>query len=202
MEMSLGARIKCFGQAVVLICGGVISDESAWRSSARVLKAIELMEKDDENCLLITGGRSGRSAFTEVPESHLYLDYLRNTSSSICTSRVFVEDFSRDSVGNVYFSLEILRLVLARSSRVTWVTNEFHADRLTTIVRCFDRSNYFDHQFELVRDANLALMANLLSNECKSKERFLKDFYSSSSPEALLYLNHDFYRIDRVMENS
>lgn len=186
-----------FSQAVVLLCGGVIDDENAWRSSARVTKAVELIEKNDESCLLITSGISGHIGFKGEPESHCYLAYLQDKFPSVCSSRVFIEDLSRDTVGNVYFSLKILKLLIAGSSRVTWVTNGFHADRLNTIVRCLDQSGFFNHELGLVKDLDSGRMMTLLDEETESKQRFLADLSMSCSNEALLFLHHNFYRIDR-----
>ena len=188
--------------AVVLLCGGAINSANAWRSSARVAKAIELIEKDDESCLLITSGISGHIGFAEEPESHLYRNYLCDMCPGDVSKRVYIEDLSRDTVGNVYFSLKILKLLVLEGSRVIWITNVFHAERLRTIIRCMDQSDYFNHQFELVADLDSELIFQLRAEEFESKGRFLKDFSAAASPEALIFLYHDFYKINRLVEKS
>lgn len=70
--------------------------------------------------------------------------------------------------------------------------------RVRTIVRHFDSDSYFSHRFESVPDQVNKDLPRLLKDERCSEQRFLSDFKKSQSLEALLFLHHDFYRIDRL----
>jgi hypothetical protein len=190
--------------AVVLLCGGAINTETEWRSGARIDLAVRLAS-ERESYLLVSSGVSGHQENADAcPESHLYIQELVRRFPAFPKDRLLVEDFSRDTVGNVYFSLQVLRSVLASVATVVWVSNLFHKRRLTSIVSRLtqlenDRGSW-RHEFVCVPnlDDKADYLRQLSKDERASQARFENDLQNAKSIEKLLFGFHDFYSIDRL----
>jgi hypothetical protein len=183
----------------VLLCGGAISPETNWRSGARIGAAVNQVRSCQGACLLISSGVPGHGEPSDRPEAHRYFEAIRESYPDLPAEQVLVEDLSRDTVGNVYFSLGILRVLVAPGIQVDWVTNAFHLDRVLAIVRWLDPGQFFEHCGVAVPDCVPdAVLAKLCWDELSSLRRFERDACASSSPEELLFLHHDFYRADRL----
>lgn len=190
---------QALSSAVVLLCGGTISAETQWRSGARIEAAVRLASSRPGGCLLVSSGVSGHADCHGRPEAHRYAEVIRAAYPDLPSGHLLVEDMSRDTVGNVYFSLTILRLLLATRAQVQWVTNAFHLDRVLAIVRWMEPGSAFTHRGVAVPDCTPGpLLSQLCRGEADSLRRFEQDARASASPEELLFLHHDFYRVDRL----
>ena len=69
---------------------------------------------EGKSYLLVSSGVSGHQKNADTcPEAHLYIRELVRRYPAFPKGRLPVEDFSRDTVGNVYFSPQVLNSVLA-----------------------------------------------------------------------------------------
>ena len=188
--------------AVVLLCGGPIAADSEWRTVARIDFAVELALKLD-GYLLVSSGVSGHEVDVAArPESHLYIQELTRRYSEFPRARLFVEDFSRDTVGNVYFSVQVLKAVLRPKARVIWVSSKFHSDRLRVIVAAIEGGTDWTHEVASVTKSppSQELLVHLEEIERASIERFTDDLMLSTGIEELLFCRHDFYSVDRLLK--
>lgn len=196
--------MKQTNSAVVLLCGGKISPASEWRSGARIDLAVKLA-CEHGSFLLVSSGVSGHEKNIHAcPEAHLYIQELVRRYPEFSKRRLLVEDFSRDTVGNVYFSLQVLRSVLGENATVHWVSNSFHKQRLASIVSRHVQLKHghgsWHHQFACVPDIDgqADLIEEIYSNELASQTRFENDLRDANSVENLLFRHHDFYSIKKL----
>ena len=193
--------------AVVLLCGGAITPETEWRSGARIDQAVKLAA-ERKSFLLVSSGVSGHQKKADTcPEAHLYIQELVHRYPAFPKERLLVEDFSRDTVGNVYFGLQVLKSVLVGDANVVWVSNHFHERRLASIVSRLGQSENgrgsWRHEIACVPDlgAPADQLWKLSKDERESHARFENDLYEAGSIEKLLFGLHDFYSIDRLWKD-
>lgn len=191
--------------AVIMLCGGEITPQTEWRSGARIDFAVELAVRNG-TYLMVSSGISGHTTDLNArPESHIYIEELRRRYPAFPLERLLVEDFSRDTVGNVYFSLQVLKAVLQDEASVTWVSNEFHKNRLMFIIeKVVDMVGSFKGWSNTVKvvpdtEEKFGKGIELESAERASLARFKKDLEIAKNVEELLFCFHDFYSIKRIL---
>lgn len=186
-----------FESCVILLCGGIINKHNYWRSGERIFAAVNQFKSLENSCLLISSGISGHLKYGAKPESHVYYDYICKYYNEVSCDRIFIEDMSRDSVGNVFFSLTIAKLLLLKGASFFWVSNDFHMERIETIVSSLSDGGFIHNFVAVPSGCGIESLNKLKADERSSQERFKRDWAEVRSPEELLFLRHDFYRADR-----
>ena len=195
---------------VVTLCGGpLFEEESFWRTRARLIRAVDLAK--EANCdLLVSSGVSGQVLRTRRPSEPEAWSYAKHAVDRLGMppGRVFVEDLSRDTVGNVLFSRQFLRdrFTKRNDCEVVWVTNRFHGRRLGAILNQFAMdSDPWKDILELVEDtSDIGELGVLHQSEKASLTRFRKDFGAEDGAEVgltRLLGKHDFYRAYSYVES-
>lgn len=188
-----------FDKAIVLLCGGYLDDNNnKWRTVARLELALQEFIKHKDACLLISSGISGHAKSGSRPEAHVYYEFMQRNYKHLDFSRIFVEDISRDTVGNVFFSLSILKFFLKNNSTVLWVTNNFHVKRLGKIINFYPKEFLFAANYVVAPDnLSLSVMKQIDAYEINSCNRFICDASGCANLEELIFVKHDFYAANR-----
>ena len=114
---------------------------------------------------------------------------------------IFIEDLSRDTVGNVFFSSIALRNILNKNSQLIWVSNDFHLNRIEIIVKACAPYITSQNLYAGAPDhVSSDVMGRILKDECNSLARFQHDLLNSSSIEELIFLKYDLYSIRRLQD--
>ena len=193
---------------VVVLCGGEFTFRDAWRTTARIEAGCSLAEASDCS-LLISSGVSGhrlKAGKRPVwPESWAYAQIAVNHFGFV-SQNISLEDVSRDTVGNVLFSLLGLKsLNLPPDASVVWVTNTFHTSRLAEIIRYFEEAlsaKFQSSVFEVSDAEKLSTdpegYQRLLDEEAHSLEAFRESFSGEAKISGVLdtlLTSHPFYSV-------
>lgn len=178
---------------------GALYDEEAWYLlpyqkgvgfpqiiASHIRTAVDLMKKDDESCLIMSGGQT-RKDVGPISEavSYYYLAEDQKWITQQDASRVFLEEYARDSFENLLFSVSRFREVTGRyPSKITVVGFDFKDRRFSDLHRRaigFPESNFtyiglrplhklFDH-------------VKASEGEKLAYDAFVNDMYGCNSPD-------------------
>ena len=191
---------KKYSNVVVCLCGGEITQNNYWRSARRIDEAVAQYNKLPNAALLITSGISGHNKEMVRAESHEYKKYVEKNFPDMPQANLYVEDLSRDTVGNVVFSKIILGLIMESGGVCHWVSNKFHGDRLKIIVSSVMALENHHDVFILVDDCvDEEKLAVLYAEEKQSIAEFERAWSASESVGELLFFHHEFYATQRLL---
>lgn len=116
----------------MIVLGGGVTREGivASSSSARIEKAVQVYNEGASKNILMSGAYSNKISFTPMKtEAQAMKDYA--VSLGIPEGNIFCEEFSMETVGNAFFSKEVVKEKGWKTFLV--VTSDFHAERTAYI---------------------------------------------------------------------
>lgn len=118
---------------IIVLGGGVTKEGTPTGSSlARIKKTVELFQEGAASFVLMSGAYSNKISYTPIKtEAHAMKDYAMQLG--IPEEKIVLEEFSMETVGNAYFSKEIVAEKKWKSLLV--VTSDFHVERTAYIFK-------------------------------------------------------------------
>lgn len=178
---------------------GAVHDEDSWYLlpyqkdvgfpqiiASHIRTAVEIMKKDDESCLIMSGGQT-RKDVGPISEavSYYYLAEDQQWITQQDTSRVFLEEYARDSFENLLFSVSRFREVTGRyPDKITIVGFDFKDKRFSELHRKaigFPEVNFTYIGLRPLHKNFNHIKAN--EGEKLAYDSFVNDMYGCSSPD-------------------
>ncbi|HLC22272.1 MAG TPA: YdcF family protein [Candidatus Nanoarchaeia archaeon] len=117
---------------VIIVLGGGVTKEGTPTGSslARIKKTVELFQECAASYVLMSGAYSNKISYTPMKtEAQAMKDYAMQLG--IPEEKIILEEFSMETVGNAYFSREIVKEKSWKSLLI--VTSDFHVERTAYI---------------------------------------------------------------------
>lgn len=135
---------------VMIVLGGGVTREGKCTPSsrARVEKAVHVYNDGASKNILMSGAYSNKINFTPMKtEAQAMKDYA--VSLGVPEGNIFCEEFSMETVGNAFFSKEIVKEKGWQTCLV--ITSDFHAERTAYI---FQKT--FGEAFEVISTSHVS----------------------------------------------
>lgn len=188
---------------ILCLCGGHLDDPGSvkWRTVERLKTVDRILRSEEEDfAVLFSAGISGHKSpspnvYDIEPESWSYAEWLSQRVGDRIP--IYVEDMSRDTVGNIFFSFSWLAFLGFRGQ--LWiVTNKFHMPRVKEISAKFEHfiPNAHFKFVEVADGASGAELSLLEQQEIMSLKAFSRDIIPHSL-EFKFFSHHIFYQCRR-----
>lgn len=151
--------------------------------SSHIQKGIELMKLDDSSMLVFSGGQTRKDVGpTSEAASYYYLAQQRSWMKDL-ESRVFLEEYARDSFENLLFSLCRFREVTGYyPTQITVVGFDFKSKRFSELHRSAIGYPVGNFSYVGVKSGPKFDQQKAVQGEALAVKSFVKDMYGCNDP--------------------